>query len=136
MPKRISVNVGFITNSSSCIFYFPKEVLEDETVKDFMQKYELSTGWVGYDLWARSSCDSFLVTREQKEEALSQLVDEYYSYEHLNGVIDPESEGVYIIYGDEYEDTVHFLSRILGSALRKLQEANPDLPGGYITDYN
>lgn len=136
MPKRISVNVGFITNSSSCIFYFPKEVLEDETVKDFLQKYELSNGWVGSNLWNRSACDSFLVTKEQKEEALSLLGDNDYGYDGLDKVIDPNSEGVYIVYGDEYEDTVHFLSRILGSALTKLRETNPDLSGGFITDYN
>ena len=136
MPKRISVNVGFIPNSSSCIYYFPKEVLEDQEVKDFILKYELDGGWVGSNLWYRSECDSFLVSKDQKEEALHELVSEEYGGDRVKTAINPEDDGVYVIFGDEYHSTVHVLNGILKKALDRLQKDNPNLPGGYVTDYN
>ena len=133
MPKRISINVGFITNSSSCIYYFPKEVLEDQEVKDFISKYGMEEGFVG-EIWYRSSCDSFLVTSDQKLEAQMELEDSEYC--RVTGVIDPNNDGAYVLFGDEYQNTVHILNQVLSRALDRLRAANPNLPGGYVTDYN
>ena len=68
MPKQISVNIGFVTNSSSVVHHFPRELLEHPKVKAFIEKFELQDGFVGEDLWNRDACSSFLVDADQKAE--------------------------------------------------------------------
>lgn len=143
MARRVTVNIGFITNSSSCVYYFPKEVLADPQVKSFMEAHELTQGYLGDDLWYRSSCASLLVSEEQKEKAKGILRsydpdDASLPESSVSKVIDPKSDGVYILYGDEYSDTTHILCRLMSGALAKLQgQKDHEFPrAGYITEYN
>ncbi len=145
MTRRVTVNVGFITNSSSCVYYFPKEVLDDPQVKAFIEAHELGDGYLGSHLWSRESCSSFLVTKEQKAEAKSILRnpydddDKYSDYcSEASKVIDPKDDGVYVIYGDEYSDTTHVLCRILSNALGRLNGVKEGdyHRSGYLTDFN
>jgi hypothetical protein len=149
MSRRITVNVGFITNSSSCVYYFPREVLDDPEVKAFIEAYGLGGGYVGSDLWHRAECSSFLVTKDQKVEAKKILHSYGDTVEEMDPsvgseasrAINPDSDGAYVLYGDEYSDTTHILCGILSGAMHRLHgEKNvPEWKSrldGYVTDYN
>jgi len=146
MARRITVNVGFITNSSSCVYYFPKEVLQDPQIKAFIEAHDLADGYVGHDLWSRSGCSSLLVTAAQKAEA-KQILRHYSwdgedipeeSVQTASAVINPGDDGVYVIYGDEYSDTTHILCRLMSNALAAINKKNPEEyhRSGYLTDFN
>lgn len=143
MARRVTVNIGFITNSSSCVYYFPKEVLADPQVKAFLEAHELTRGYIGEELWYRSECASFLVTEEQKAKAKDILRsydpdDRETSESSVSKVIDPKDDGVYILYGDEYQSTTHILCRMMSNALAKLKgQKDHEFPrAGYVTEYN
>jgi hypothetical protein len=144
MARRVTVNVGFITNSSSCVYYFPKEVLNDPEVQAFIRAHDLESGYIGSDLWNRGACSSFLVTKEQKEAAkriLRTYDEEYTGAEYESGAskaIDPDNDGAYVLYGDEYSDTTHILCGILSNALSRLNGADQNTypRSGYVTDFN
>lgn len=116
MAKRLIINMGFITNSSSAIHWFPKELLEDPEVRAFMSAYGIANGFVGNDLWYRSACETIALTKEQKQETKTQLGSSDYD-SRMGGAVDPEDENTFvIIYGDEYSsvtsELAHLLSRV------------------------
>lgn len=106
---KITVNIGFITNSSSVVFHFPKELLEFPKVKTFMEKYGIIDGFVGYDLWSRQSCSSLLVNQQQFQEANVQFQDAEYKI-YAPAIDDTKAA---IIYGDEYETITSELAKII-----------------------
>lgn len=111
MPKLISVNTGFVTNSSSVVHHFPRELLEHPRVKAFIEKFGIEGGYVGDDLWDRSRCDSFLVSSAQKELANRTILqgDEWERKVPVN--TDPDL--VVVIYGDEYRSLASDLCEVL-----------------------
>lgn len=140
MAKRITINIGFITNSSSCVYYFPPEVLQDPDVKAFMEANELTSGYIGSDLWHRSECDSLLLTPEQKATAKRKLwsYDEDSSEEpsEASEAVNPEAPGAYIIYGDEYQDVTHVLCSLMKKAYSRIMGKEDSYSLGYLTDFN
>ena len=128
MSMRLVINVGFITNSSSVIHWFPKEILNDEDVQAFLKAYQLEDGYVGEDLWYRSACGSFLRTKEQYEEATAKLNDAEYSSAPTVGPVD--GSHVAVIYGDEHQTIFMELSHLLSTAAERMGLAD----GG--TEYN
>ena len=111
--KRLTINVGFITNSSSAIHWFDKKVLEAPEVKAFIEAYELK-GYVG-EVWYRSNCDTFAPDKETKEQLVAALSQEGYSVPH----IDPNDDKVVVIYGDEYDSMTKALCELLSSVARR-----------------
>ncbi len=112
MTKRLIINVGFITNSSSAIHWFPKELLGDPDVKAFMEAYGLSSGYVGDELWNRGSCESIAITKEQLQNVNEQLSNSEYSSNP--GGVNPDDDSTFvIIYGDEYQSVTSELASLL-----------------------
>lgn len=111
--KRLSINIGFITNSSSVIHAFDQELLEDEDVKAFMIAYEIQDGFIGKNLWNRSQCGSVILTEEQRQEAIANLNDEEYGNPNI-------PEPVVVIYGDEYNTLAREVCDLLSNAAKKL----------------
>lgn len=100
MKYEITLGLGHTTNSSSCIHFFPKEILKHPLLASFLERYEISGGFVGEDLWDRSVCDSLLLTEEQKGLAEKDL-------KSMEGTRPPSvmggsQEEFVVIYGDEY----------------------------------
>jgi len=111
--RRLVINVGFITNSSSAIHWFPKEVLENPDVKAFMEAYGLSRGHVGDDLWYRSNCDTIALTKEQKLDVSAQLSNSEYGGS-IGASVDPVDDSTFVvIYGDEYQSVTSELAHML-----------------------
>jgi hypothetical protein len=105
--------VGFITNSSSAVHWFPKELLDVPEVRAFMAAYGLSGGTTGSDLWDRSRCDSVALTEAQKHEVRTQLSSAEYSG-GIGESIDPKDASTFVvIYGDEYESVTSELAALL-----------------------
>lgn len=119
MQMRLVVNVGFITNSSSVIHWFPKEVLQDPDVQAFLNAYGMSSGTVGSDLWHRGACGSFLVTPDQYADAEGQLSGSEYCTAPSIGPND--GSAVAVIYGDEYQTVFSELSGVLSRAAEKMK---------------
>jgi hypothetical protein len=113
--KRLTINIGFITNSSSVVHWLPKEILQDEEVKAFLDAYGLAGGTVGDDLWRRDTCSSFIVTPEQAEAANEQLRSSEYS-----APVEVPVDAVTVIYGDEYSTVFAELSHVLEAAASRL----------------
>lgn len=114
MPKRVTINIGFVTNSSSVVHHFPKEILEHPKVAAFMKAFEIEEGFVGEDLWNRSECATIAVTKEQKELARQRLMDPDYGSAPS---IDVDSDDFVIIYGDEHRSIAATLLDVIGQAL-------------------
>jgi len=121
MARRFMINMGFITNSSSCVYSFPPEVLAHPKVQSFIKRYEIHNGYVGDDLWYRSRCSSFLVTDEQKKEALNELSGNEYGCSRNFSLV--EDEGCSVIYGDEYSDITSTLCCLMSDVARELKVA-------------
>lgn len=116
MPKQLSINIGFVTNSSSVVYHFPRALLEDDKIQSFIRAFEIEGGYVGEEMWNRSTCSTFAVTKEQKALAVERLKDTEYGG---GPSIDVEDENtVVIIYGDEYNN----ITSILGHMLREMCE--------------
>lgn len=138
MALRLSINIGFVTNSSSVVHHFPKELLNDPTVKAFIEAFELSRGFVGEDLWHRGACGTFAVTKEQKAEVQAKLqsinegrdADDYTV--NVPGIA-MDDDSVVLIYGDEYSSIASSLSGLMMEAAKKLGMENA-IGGG--VDYN
>lgn len=113
--KRVTINIGFVTNSSSCIHSFDKRVLEDTEVKAFLSAYGIENGYIGADLWNRATCGSFLVSQEQKDAAFEQLNEPGYGKYAA-----PAANEVVVIFGDEYQEISSTLSGILSQACERL----------------
>lgn len=123
MPRQISINIGFVTNSSSVVHHFPRRLLEHPTVKVFIEKFELQKGFVGNDLWHRARCSSFLVSPEQKAEVSRNFNgdnDLSHSDDLVMGPdIDMDPDQVVLIYGDEYCSVASELCQLLCEALHE-----------------
>ena len=132
MPKQISVSIGFVTNSSSVIHHFPRELLEHPQVKAFIEKFELQDGFVGEDLWHLSHCTSFLVTPEQKAGVQERFT--HNEYDSRGPGIDMDPNQVVLIYGDEYTSIASSLCSLLKDAL--CEKAGPDARWGGSNSYN
>ena len=107
--KRIGINIGFITNSSSCVHHVPRAILDDPEISAFLEAFEVNKGFVGTDLWHRGLCSSLLVTDEQKAEARRQLHDG----EYKGPAIPDDPNLVTVIYGDEHESIAHTLMALI-----------------------
>jgi hypothetical protein len=127
--KRVTINIGFITNSSSVVYWIPRQVLEDAQVAAFISKYELQDGYIGDELWSRGSCGSFAVTREQRERINRELTDTEYR-NSKEPVFNVDEDNVVAVYGDEYSDISMELAHLLRNAAERM-----GLPVGRI-DYN
>lgn len=117
--RRLSMNIGFVTNSSFAVHHFPREVLEDPAVKAFVEAYEISQGFVGEALTYRSRCGTVAMTKEQKQ----QVYDEFHRKEHDFFVpphVDTESDNILVIYGDEHMSMARELSHLMDEAAKKM----------------
>jgi hypothetical protein len=114
MPKQISINIGFVTNSSSVVHHFPKELLQHPKIVAFLKAFEIDEGFVGSDLWHRGECATFAVTKEQKEAARSQLQNTDYG---PGPAIDVDGDDFVVIYGDEHRSITATLLDVIGDAL-------------------
>ncbi|NBQ71019.1 MAG: hypothetical protein EBU46_20185 [Nitrosomonadaceae bacterium] len=115
---RLTVNTGFITNSSSCVHWFDRRVLKDPQVKQFIDKFELADGEVGSDLMNRSSCGSFIPNAKRHAEAIGQVQGSDYA-----PPIKPEYDDsqVITIYGDEYQTVFSILTGLMREAAERLK---------------
>lgn len=112
--KQLTVNIGFITNSSSQIHWYPKEVLNHPDVKAFVEAYGIKEGYIGEDLWHRGGCSSFLTTPEQIAEAQRELTNENCS----SPLLSKGEDKIVVIYGDEYSNLTQELAYILDKVCR------------------
>lgn len=142
MSRRLTINVGFITNSSSCVFCFPKSLLDDPQVRAFVEAHELGNGYVGSNLWNRSACSSILITKGQKEEA-KQILRSYdwedkdiESETEASRCIDPNDDNFYVVYGDEYSDTTHIFCQMMSKALGRVNGKKDSFRDGYCASFN
>lgn len=110
MRMRLSMNIGFVTNSSFAVHHFPRALLEHPTVKAFIEAYEISQGFIGRDVWSRNACGTVAMTRDQKR----QVVEAFGQEEdfHAPG-INVESDEVLIIYGDEHQSLARGLAGLM-----------------------
>jgi len=116
MAMRLTVNIGFITNSSFAVYHFPRELLENPKVKAFFDTYELHCGFVGYDVTCRNTAGTIAMTAEQRQEVCDQFQagdEEYADYGSCYPKIDPNDEDILIIFGDEYDDTASNLAYLM-----------------------
>lgn len=110
MALFLSMQAGFITNSSSVVYHFPKEALDHPQIKAFLERYGITNGFVGENLWHRGRCGSVAINREQKQEVLDKL--RRYDYSFPNIEVENEDFAV-IVYGDEYTSLASTLSELL-----------------------
>jgi len=131
LKMMLGINIGFITNSSSVVYHFPRALLEHEDIKAFLTAFDLHGGFVGSDLWHRGECASIAMTKEQKLEVNDKLngsgASEYCSAPGIN----TEDDSVVIIYGDEYTSIASSLASLLKDTAQKL-----GLGDYYGSDYN
>jgi hypothetical protein len=120
MPLMIGINVGFITNSSSCVYHFPKSLLEDPQIKAFLTAFECEDGFVGDNLWHRGQCGTLAITREQKEEAQRQLQSPEYEGSYAPSIDVTNDDQLVVIYGDEYQDLANIIFGMLRSTCERL----------------
>ena len=139
MPKQISISIGFVTNSSSVVHHFPRELLDHPKVKAFIEKFELQDGFVGDDLWHRAQCGSFLVTPEQKAKVERDFRGDNHlsdgDYQCTGPAIDMDPEQVVLIYGDEYGSIASSLCSLLLNALCE-QKGDDNARWGHSDSYN
>ncbi len=119
MKMRLSMNIGFVTNSSFVVHHFPKIVLEHPYVKTFVKRYEISQGFIGHNMWNRSECSTIAMTSEQKKEVQMEFQREKEEWMH-GPHIDTESDDVLIIYGDEYMSIAQGLSWLMSMAAKAM----------------
>lgn len=133
MAKHLSINVGFITNSSSVVHHFPREVLNDPRVQGFLKVFEIENGFIGGNMWHRGDCDTFAITREQKLDVQNALRHSDFGseYSSCGPGIDTESDEIVIAYGDEYSNLVHALTALIQKVLEE-QGVQPE----YGSQYN
>jgi hypothetical protein len=110
MALRIGINIGFVTNSSSMVYHFPKELLANPEVKAFLDAFELHGGFVGSELWSRDTCTTVAMTKEQKLEVRAKLAESDYGGAPP---INADDDSIVVIYGDEYQSIASTLARML-----------------------
>ena len=103
--RMISGTTGHVTNSSSQVNCFDRELFGEPRVVAFMESYGVSEGYVGQNLCSRSHCGSVLMTDEQKETARKQFIDDGYSVPGISR--DPDD--VVLIFGDEYPSDIAYM---------------------------
>jgi len=112
---RISINIGFVTNSSSCVHHFPSELLQHPKIKAFLQTFEIEDGFVGPELWSRTHCTTVAITKEQKAEVQDKLTNN--DYGASGPAINVDTDEVVVIYGDEYQSIASALCNLMYEAL-------------------
>lgn len=125
----VSANIGFVTNSSSVIYHFPKEILEDEKIIQFIKEHELTDGFVGNDLWGRDTCTSLAFTKEQKQlinKKLRSLYEKNDENTEERGYspevsINENTDDIILVYGDEYYSVVMTLAHLMKDAADRLK---------------
>jgi hypothetical protein len=127
MEYEISMGMGHVTNSSSCIHFIPPEVMAHPDIQSFLTKYNIQ-GFVGTP-WYRSECTSILLTEEQKKA----FADEY--NRNRDGYGSPldlasNKDHAIVVYGDEFQTIARVFSRLCDKVAEAL--------GASIqtTDYN
>lgn len=115
MPKELSINIGFITNSSSIVHYFPKELLSHPKIAAFIKSFEINNGFVGSDVWDRRNCGSFAVTIEQK----TAIKTDFKNMESYVPSFDLAEDEDVIIYGDEYPSIASTLSHMINEIAKE-----------------
>lgn len=123
MRMRISVNIGFVTNSSSCVHHFPGELLQHPKIKAFMEAFEIAGGFIGPELWHRSHCTTVAITKEQKAEVQHKLTNN--EYDARGPAINVDTDEVVIIYGDEYSSIATALCDLMYEALVEKKGGDP-----------
>lgn len=121
--KRITMNIGFITNSSSCIHHFDARVLEDPEVRQFIETFGLKDGFIGAHMWDRASCSTFAVTPEQRRELRHRLRTTSYmdpGENYYGPDLDPNDGRVTVVFGDEYQGPAMILNRLLVQAAERM----------------
>lgn len=126
MALRLSINLGFVTNSSSMVHHFPREVLNDPNVAAFIQAFQVEGGFVGDDLWHRGQCSTMAMTPEQKQEVREKLASVDFSHPAIR-----DDDSVVVIYGDEYQSLASSLAGLMRQAAEKL-----GYQVGYGEEYN
>lgn len=115
MTIRVTVNIGFITNSSSCINCFPNELLEHEDVKAFIEKYDIAGGYTGGELMMRSEAEGFLLNEKDKRHAAEVLAEYHYDVPEIT-----DEDKFTVIYSDEYDSLSMAFCSLLSATARKL----------------
>ena len=122
MPKQIGINVGFVTNSSSMVFHFPRAVFEAPEIQSFLKKFELEEGFVGEDLWYRgTSCGTLAITPEQKALARSRLVKHAYMEEggYYPGIA-TDTDEVVVVICDETHDRAFIIAEMMKETAERM----------------
>lgn len=101
MALHLSMNIGFVTNSSSMVYHIPRALIEHPSVQAFMKAYEIEDGFIGIDLWHRGYCATVAITREQKLEVRKKLHDS--DYGTPPPIATDNEEEIVIVIGDEHE---------------------------------
>ena len=117
--RTLTLNFGFVTNSSSVIHSFDRELLADPEVDAFLKAFELLDGRIGEKLAWRNFCASFLTTTEQKKRAEEMLAE----YPELDLQVD-HNNSIVVIYCDETISFASFLCKLLKRAAKRLGRGN------------
>ena len=119
--KKLAINTGYTTNSSSRVVHIPKDLLEDPDIQAVLEKYEVEDGYVGDNLWHRAKCETLALTKEQKRKAKDQLQNHGYDHEPtaIPRIDVGDEDKAVLVYGDEYNGIVQ---TILGMIRRKMDE--------------
>ncbi len=125
MRRRLSMNLGFVTNSSSMIHHFPKEVLDHPKVRTFMRVFEIEDGFVGQDLWHRGACTTVAVTKEQKKQVQASFTNNEGAFEERGPKISVDSDEVVVIYGDESSSVACSLACLMCEVLAEMKGGDP-----------
>ena len=125
---KFTINVGFITNSSSVVHYLPPELWNHPKIKALFELYG-GDGYVGNYMASRVGCETVAVTPEQKEQALHEYRDVFESGFSLSST--EKETGAVIIFGDEYQS----LPQLLSSMARDLA-SEEGIEDGWAFDFN
>ncbi len=117
---KVSMNIGFVTNSSSCIHHFPSEVLRHPKIQAFLKIFAIEDGFVSEELFDRSLCTTVAVSRDQKAAVQTALNSEDPEDLEDGPFIDVESDEVVVIFGDEYDSIAKTLSWMMAEVLTEV----------------
>ncbi len=121
MPYQIGANVGFVTNSSSMVYHFPKTLLEHEGVKAMMAAFEFTDGFVGSDMWSRNRCGSVAIHREDKLAIQAGLQEMNEEDTNPGPTISVDDDTTFVVvFGDEHTDLAHVFARMLQEIAKDL----------------
>lgn len=112
MSKRMVINDGFVTNSSSCVYQISKEVLEHPDVQAFFDLYGIEDGYVGRNLWSRGDCESIAVSESKQKKVQERLKNGAWG-DYEGPHVDVDDDQILVVYGDEYDGVAQELVRLL-----------------------